>query len=121
MQEGSASADSSTLSDHLSKKVTFTETPNLKKLGRRELLELLVKQSQQLDALEDELKTAKQQLAEAHQKLEDRTLAIQNAGSLAEASLALSGVFDATQRACDLYWENILRLSREEDALHGED
>ncbi len=72
----------------------------LKKLNRAELLEILISQSKEIDSL-------KQQLQEANEKLEDRRIIIENAGSIAEASLMLNGVFEAAQNAAEQYLENI--------------
>lgn len=72
----------------------------LKKLNRRELLEILLEQGREIERLQAELK-------EAEEKLRDRELKISNAGSLAEASLSLNGVFEAAQAAADQYLENI--------------
>ncbi len=72
----------------------------LKKLSRAELLEMLIEQSKEVASL-------KQQLQEANEKLEDKKIKIENAGSIAEAALQLSGVFEAAQKAADLYLGNI--------------
>lgn len=61
---------------------------DLKKLNRTELLELLVEQSKRIYQLQA-------QLDEANRKLADRQLEIDKAGSIAEASLRLNGVFQA--------------------------
>lgn len=74
----------------------------LHRLGRRELLELLLEQGKQMEALAQELEETKE-------KLRARTIAIEEAGSLAEASLRLSGVFQAAEEAASLYLENIRR------------
>lgn len=72
----------------------------LKHLSRADLLELLLEQSQENDRL-------RQELTEAQTKLEERTIRLESTGSLADAALALSGVFEAAQEACDLYLDNI--------------
>lgn len=72
----------------------------LQKLKRVELQQLLVEQSRELDALRRELEETKKQLA-------DRELHMQEAGSIAEASMQLNGVFEAAQRAADQYLESI--------------
>lgn len=77
----------------------------LKKLTRAELLEILIYQTKQITELE-------QRLEEAEEALEDRRIRIQNAGSIAEASLELSGIFEAAQRAADQYLENVKALRR---------
>ena len=79
---------------------------NLKKLSRRELLEILVEQSKKIDSLTE-------QLSIAEQKLCDKNIIIENSGSIAEAALKLNGVFEATQAACQQYMDNIIRLSKD--------
>lgn len=74
----------------------------LKKLSRAELLEMLIAQSKEVAAL-------KKQLNHAEELLQDRQILIDNAGSIAEASLQLNGVFEAAQNAAAQYLENIQR------------
>ena len=83
---------------------------DLKKLNRAELLELLVEQSKKIDQLQA-------QLDEANRKLADRQIEIDKAGSIAEASLRLSGVFQAAEEAAEQYLENIRRLSGEQEKV----
>lgn len=78
----------------------------LKKLNRQELLEILLMQSKKIDRLEAQLNAAQQ-------KLENKTLAVSNAGSIAEASLALNDIFGNAQSTADQYLENI-RLMQEQ-------
>ena len=72
----------------------------LMKLKRSELLEIMLAQSKEIDSL-------REQLAEANARLEDRNIAIEESGSIAEASLRLTKVFEEAQKAADLYLENI--------------
>lgn len=72
----------------------------LKRLSRRDLLELLLEQSRERDALRLELEKTKAALAE-------RKLCIEQAGSIAEAALRLNGVFEAAQAAAEQYLESI--------------
>lgn len=72
----------------------------LRKLNRKQLLELLLKQTKRADDLE-------QQLEEYKEKLNDKNLAISECGSLAEACLKLNGIFEAAQNAADQYMQNI--------------
>ena len=81
----------------------------LKKLNRQELLEILLMQSKKIDRLQA-------QLHEAQEKLEAKELSLSKAGSIAEASLALSGVFEDAQKAADQYLENI-RLMQEKTKI----
>lgn len=69
---------------------------DLKKLNRYQLLELLIVQTERADKLEASLKLAEKRLV-------DQTLQITPLGSIAEASLQMEGVFEAAQRAADMY------------------
>ena len=64
----------------------------LRKLRRIELLELLVEQGEEMERLRG-------QLQKAQEALQERTIVIQKAGSLAEAALRLNGVFTAADQA----------------------
>lgn len=72
----------------------------LKRLRRSDLLEMLLELSRENDKLHKE----NQQL---RQQLHDRTVTIENCGSLAEAVLQLNGIFEAAQAACEQYTQNI--------------
>ncbi|MBQ8835455.1 MAG: hypothetical protein IJ001_11125 [Oscillospiraceae bacterium] len=72
----------------------------LKRLSRSDLLEMLLEQSKENDKLREENRSLRE-------RLNDRELAIDNCGSLAEAALRLNGVFEAAQAACDQYAQNI--------------
>lgn len=74
----------------------------LRKLSRMELLEILLDQRKKIDELEKELE-------EKNELLESRRIKIKESGSIAEASLALTKVFEEAQKAADLYLENIKR------------
>ena len=82
---------------------------DLKRLRRTDLLELLLELSRENDNLRKENQ-------ELRQQLDDRTVAIENAGSLAEASLQLNGIFEAAQNACDQYIQNIHTRSQDMEA-----
>ena len=76
----------------------------LRRLSRADLLEMLIAQSEELRDVKERLKTAEAALA-------SRVIEINAAGSIAEASLRLNGVFEAAQAACEQYTENIRLLS----------
>lgn len=77
----------------------------LKKLNRKQLLELLLMQTDRADKLEEKL-------ARLEQRLRDRAIVESEAGSIAEAALRLNGVFEAADAAAAQYLENIKRLSQ---------
>ena len=82
----------------------------LKRLSRGELLEMLIAQASENEKL-------KQELEDAQAALQDRSIAIDNAGSIAEASLQLSGVFEAAQNAAEQYLANIQRMNDQQDLI----
>ena len=82
----------------------------LKRLSRGELLEMLIAQASENEML-------KQELEDAQAALQDRSIAIDNAGSIAEASLQLSGVFEAAQNAAEQYLANIRRMNDQQDLI----
>ena len=82
----------------------------LKRLSRGELLEMLIQQSKELERL-------RKQLDAAQTALQNREIAITNAGSIAEAALQLNGVFTAAQDACQQYIENICHLSQNQERI----
>lgn len=71
-----------------------------RKLNKRDLLEMLIFQTKRAD----DLQTA---LEEANEKLESREISFTNAGSLAEASIRLNGVFEAADAAIAQYFESL--------------
>ncbi len=77
----------------------------LKRMSRGELIEIIAAQKKRELQLEQQLKEAEQQLAE-------RNLKISNAGSIAEAALILSGIFEAAQAAADTYLESVKALDK---------
>lgn len=76
----------------------------LKKLSRADLLEMML-------ALSRENEQLRKENIQLQKQLSDRTVAIENAGSLAEAVLQLNGVAEAAQAACEQYLYNIRERS----------
>ena len=72
----------------------------MRKLNRYQLLELILIQSEQIEDLEKQLENARKELRE-------QRICVKNAGSIAEAAMELSGVFEAAQQAADLYLKSI--------------
>lgn len=65
---------------------------------------MMLAQSREIDSLRARIKQLEDQL-------EDREIRIQESGSIAEAALKLSGIFEAAQAAADQYLENIKKQS----------
>ena len=84
----------------------------LKRLSRRELLEMLITQTRKVEQLQ-------KQLDEANAKLQDRMITIEKSGSLAEAVLRLNGVFEAAENAARQYLENIQGRAAETSQTEG--
>lgn len=82
----------------------------LRKLGRTDLLEMLLEQKKENDRL-----AAK--VADLETQLENRRIKVEKAGTLAEASLLLNGVFEAAEEACRQYVENIQTLSQQQETI----
>lgn len=80
----------------------------LKKLGRAELLELLLEESRENERL-------RSRLEKARQLLEEKWSQIENAESVAEASLQLNGVVEAAEAAVKQYLENVRRVAEDSE------
>ncbi len=78
----------------------------LRRLSRRELLEMLITRTIENERLTEELQQARKELS-------DRELIQDRAGSMAEAALQLNGVFEAADRAAREYLKNIRRMAEE--------
>lgn len=82
----------------------------LRKLRRSELVDIIYQLKKNEQRLQEEN-------AELKRRLEDREIKVENVGSLAEAALALSGIFRAAEESVALYVEEI---NRRHAALDGE-
>lgn len=82
---------------------------DIRKLRRGELIEILY----QLKKSEQELQL---QVEALHKQLVDRSMKIENAGSIAEASLLLSDVFSSAQAAADTYVAEVKRRYADTEA-----
>lgn len=75
----------------------------LKKLNRYQLLELLIEQTQRADYLQQRIEELEYELQDMQYRLEDRNLKLSQLGSIADASLQITGVLEAAQQAADIY------------------
>lgn len=78
----------------------------LKKLNRRDLIDIIYQMKKNEQKMEEEIASLKNEL-------EDRRIRISNAGSLAEAAVSVSEVFAAAQKAADVYLEEISGMKEE--------
>ena len=82
----------------------------LRRASRADLLKLLLEQRKESEAL-------RQQISQMEEQLQRRQIAIDQSGTLAEAALKLSGIFDAAETACQYYTENIRALSGRQEEI----
>ena len=73
---------------------------DLLKLKKKDLLEIMLKQGEEIDRL-------RAQIADLEAKLEDRNFTFDRIGSIAEASLAVTDIFKEAEKAAVIYLENI--------------
>ncbi len=81
----------------------------MRKLGRKELIELIYEMKKREIELQNKLDEAESKLAEKNVKIE-------NAGSIAEAAVQLSGIFESAQKAADIYLASIKKSCEESKA-----
>ena len=82
--------------------------PDLSKLKRHELLEIMLAQSKEIDSLRERVSELEAQLAA-------REFEFSKIGSIAEASLAVTNIFKEAEKAAVIYIENIRRRCEEEE------
>lgn len=73
---------------------------SLKRIKRKELLEIMLEQAKRIKELEDKL-------ALTTKELENKRITINESGSIAEASLKLNNIFTDAQSAIDQYLDNV--------------
>lgn len=78
----------------------------LKKLNRKQLLELLLEQTKELERLQAELEETKS-------KLQERNIKIQEAGNLAEAVIGINHIMENAQQAAQQYIDSIAAMETE--------
>ena len=83
-------------------------TKELRRLNRRELLELLVEQSRAAEELQ-------RQVEQLQAQLDSRKLALAEAGSIAEAALRMNHIFEDAQAAAQQYLDNVRDLPAEQE------
>lgn len=94
-------------------KIGHMTQQEMKRLGRVELLEIIVMQSDELEAVKKEREALSEENAALKERLNKRELSMHSAGNLAEASLAVTNIFEEAEKAASIYKENVERMSRE--------
>lgn len=72
----------------------------LRKISKKELLEILLEQAKKIEELEKELE-------KTNKKLETKKLVIEEAGTFADASAKLNGIFEVAEETANQYLINI--------------
>lgn len=72
----------------------------LRKISKKELLEILLEQAKRIEKLEIELTKTKA-------KLDSKRIVIEESGSIAEAALKLNDIFEVAQKTAEQYMINI--------------
>ena len=91
----------------------FMDDKEFRKLRREDLIEIIYQYQRREQRLLQENDLLKRQL-------EDRRIRIQKTGSIAEASLALSGIFEAAQKAADLYLQSVKAMNQNPEQAPAE-
>ena len=77
----------------------------LSKLSKTELIAVMLEQ-------ERENETLRSQVAELKEIIAEREIVIDDSESLAHAALRLSGIFEAADRACEIYRDSLRRIEK---------
>ncbi|MDD6502615.1 MAG: hypothetical protein PUF46_03745 [Oscillospiraceae bacterium] len=85
----------------------------LKRMSRAELLQMLITQVEENQSLQARLEATETQL-------KDRSLAVSETGTMAEAALSLNGVFQAADAAAQQYLDNIRQMQERQELLYQE-
>ena len=78
----------------------------LRRLRRSELLAILLNKTQEIEQLNRKVDMLEKQL-------NSRTIMLNESGSIAEASIGITNVFQEAQKAANVYLENLKRMSDE--------
>ena len=88
----------------------MADNRELKKLSRAELLEMLLEQSKEVERLTNEVNNLKE-------ALEKKEILLKESGSIAEASLKLTNIFQEAQKAADMYIANTQKMEEEKQRV----
>ena len=80
---------------------------DLTKLKKKDLLEIMLAQGKEIDRLNAKV-------SELEEALKQRKIDIENAGSLAEASLKVTDIFKEAEKAASIYLDNVRRKNEQE-------
>lgn len=87
----------------------FSQNKELRKLKKSELLEIMLKQGEEIDSLRARVKELEAEVAEKQAEMERHEFEIKKFGSIAEASLQVTNIFQEAEKAAKIYLENLRR------------
>ena len=85
------------------------QTKELRKMKKTELLEIMLKQGEEIDRLRARVEELEAEVAEKEAEMERHEFEIQKFGSIAEASLQVTEIFQEAEKAARIYLENLRR------------
>lgn len=91
------------------KKETSEQENDLSKLKKKDLLEIMLKQGEEIDSL-------RAQVADLQAKLDNKEFELSQVGNIAEASLIVTNVFEEAQKAAVIYLKNVKRMAESKGA-----
>ena len=77
----------------------FSQNKELRKLKKSELLEIMLKQGEEIDSLRARVKELEAEVAEKQAEMERHEFEIKKFGSIAEASLQVTNIFQEAEKA----------------------
>ena len=90
-----------------------SEGVKLSKMKKKDLLEIMLAQSKEIDSL-------REKVSELESKLASREFEFDRIGSIAEASLAVTNIFKEADEAAKIYLDNIRRSYEEQSNEHSD-
>ena len=90
-----------------------SEGVKLSKMKKKDLLEIMLAQSKEIDSL-------REKVSELESELADREFEFARTGSLAEASLAVTNIFKEADEAAKVYLDNIRRSYEKQSNEHSD-
>lgn len=95
--------------EELNSGLEFSQNKELRKLKKSELLEIMLKQGEEIDSLRARVKELEAEVAEKQAEMERHEFEIKKFGSIAEASLQVTNIFQEAEKAAKIYLENLRR------------
>lgn len=81
----------------------------LRKLKKTEILQIMLRQGEEIDTLRDRIRELEGELAAKEAELEKHEFDMKKFGSVAEASLQVTNIFEEAEKAAKIYLENLKR------------